>query len=70
MEIVKAKMSKEVYFKIPQNIRNDIEISEVTIDDYDYSDNEKWSEARKESTKAYKKLKEIEFKIRNNEGNN
>lgn len=66
MEIVKAKMSKELYFSLPQDVRDQIDIRDVVPEEYDYSDNELWQIAKKESTKAYKKLKEIEFNIRFN----
>ena len=41
------------------------ELHDILIPDFDYSDNEKWQQAKKESTKAYKELKKLEFDIRN-----
>jgi len=64
-EWVRCEMEKEVFFLIPPDLRKFIEIVNVEPKDFDYSDSEDWKEAKSRSTKAYKKLKEIEFKIRN-----
>lgn len=42
----------------------DYQIKKVDIDGFDYSIYPEWVEARRVSSKAYKKLKEIEYKIR------
>lgn len=44
---------------------DDFQIVGVDEKDFDYSENEAWKLAKEKSTKAYKKLKEIEFNIRN-----
>ncbi len=70
MESVKITISKELFEKLFNNesIKSgEYELHNVDILDYDYSYNEQWQELKRESTKAYKKLKELEFKIRNNE---
>ncbi len=66
MEVVKAKMRKALYFQIPENVRAEIEIQDIEPEEYDYSDDEIWQELRKQSTKAYKKLKEREYNLRHN----
>lgn len=66
MEVIKVKISKDLYFKIPISIRDKMEIQDVEPDDFDYSEDEIWLQLRKESMKAYKKLKEREFNIRHN----
>ncbi len=68
MEVVKLKMDEAIFvdlIKSGQLQFRDVEVIQIEPNDYDYSDNEKWVEAKSASTKAYKKLKEIEFKIRN-----
>tara|TARA_R110000772_G_scaffold208280_1_gene318736 strand:+ start:527 stop:715 length:189 start_codon:yes stop_codon:yes gene_type:complete len=57
-------MSQEVYEQIPVNLRMLIDIQNIEPDTFDYSSDEIWVELKKESTKAYKKLKEREFIIR------
>ena len=42
----------------------DFELVGVDEDSFDYSENEHWKAAKEKSTKAYKQLKEIEFKLR------
>jgi len=44
---------------------NDVDIQQIEPNDFDYSFDTKWQEAKKASSKAFKKLKEIEFKLRN-----
>lgn len=63
-DLVKCEMNQEVYFSIPPEIRSLITIIQVEPKDFDYSDNEKWKQAKYESTKAYKAQKKIEFQIR------
>ena len=66
MEIIKAEFSKELYESLPQLLRDEIDIKNVDEVDFDYSEDEIWQELKKESTKAYKKLKEREFILRHN----
>lgn len=44
---------------------NDFEVIGVDEIGFDYTNNPIWVVAKAESLKSYKKLKEIEFKIRN-----
>lgn len=66
MEIVKCEIPKEIYALIPPILRESINVKDVDVDDYDYSDDETWQLLKKESRKAYTKLKEREFNLRNN----
>jgi len=66
MEIVKCEIPKEIYALIPHILRESINVKDVDVDNYDYSDDEIWRILKKESRKAYIKLKEREFNLRNN----
>jgi len=57
-------MSQEVYEQIPNELRMLIDIQNIEPETFDYSSDEIWLQLKKESTKAYKKLKEREFVIR------
>lgn len=68
MDVVKIKMSEEVFTNLVTSgylSIYDYEIQSKEPEDYDYSSHDEWQQAKKASTKAYKKLKEIEFNIRN-----
>jgi hypothetical protein len=45
------------------NLRK-FKVKKVDVPDFDYSEYPQWIEQRKISTKAYKRLKEIEYNIR------
>jgi len=66
MEIVKANMNKDLYFSLPKEVRDQIDIKAIEPDDFDYSDDERWQALKKKSIKAYKDLKEHEFNLRHN----
>jgi len=66
MNTITFECDESIYLSIPSEIREDISIKTREPKDYDYSTNEKWQEMKRESTKAYKKLKELEYKIRFN----
>lgn len=57
----------ESLFKDGHIKSGEYELHDITIPDYDYSEDENWQKVRSLSLKSYKTLKEIEFKIRNNE---
>lgn len=68
MEIIKLKMDVLIFnglIKSGHLQMSDVDIQQIEPNDFDYSFDTKWQEARKESSKAFKKLKEIEFKLRN-----
>lgn len=66
-EYVNARMSMEVYEMIPYGYRKEIEVK--TVDEAGWEEAYKkdlaWLELKKESRKAYGKLKTREFEIRN-----
>jgi len=67
MEVCKIKISKDVLQMLVDSnaiTTKDFELIGVDENAFDYSDNEVWKAAKEKSTKAYKQLKEIEFKIR------
>jgi len=67
MIFIRADIQEGVYAKIPSELRETFDIIRVEPKDFDYSHDERWKMAKYASTKAYKKLKEIESNIRNNE---
>ncbi len=58
-------MTEEVYNNLPPVLRSEMQVINVEPKDFDYSFSHKWNLAKSESSKAYKKLKKIEFEIRN-----
>ncbi len=67
MEICKIKISKDfLQMLVDSNAitTEDFELVGVDENAFDYSENEHWKAAKEKSTKAYKHLKEIEFKLR------
>lgn len=68
MEICKIKIAKDVLQMLVDSTAittNDFEVIAVDENEFDYTSNEAWVLAKAASVKAYKKLKEIEFNIRN-----
>lgn len=50
-----------------QITESDYSVKKVDVPEFDYSHDKLWNELKAESVKAYKKLKEREFEIRNNQ---
>ena len=68
MEVVKLKIDAVIFKSLIESHVlkiSDVEIQQIEPNDFDYSFDSKWLEARKSSIKAYKKQKEIEYKLRN-----
>lgn len=68
MEIVKIKISKELLQILVDSDAiktEDFELVSVDVVGYDYSNNEAWKIQRDKSNKEYKKLKKLEYEIRN-----
>ncbi len=69
-EIVTIKIHKD---KLQQLIESncfeegEYTLVKVDVDDFDYTSSEVWKAAKDASIKAYKKLKQVEFSIRNNQ---
>ena len=67
MEVVKLKIDVNILTDLVRfgHLKmSDVEIQQIEPDDFDYSFDTKWLEARKASIKAFKKQKEIEYKLR------
>ena len=62
--LIRADIPEGIYSQIPAELRREFSIVNVEPKDYDYSSSEEWKLAKSESTKAFKKLKKIEFNIR------
>lgn len=65
-EFMNLRMMEEDYKNLPPKFRDKIEIKIIDVDGFDYSQDEQWQSLKKESTKAYKKLKNREFELRHN----
>lgn len=69
MEMMTIEMQREQFefFCNLNGLKNetDYRVKSVEVPDFPYSDYEEWNKQKKISVKAYKKLKEIEFNIRN-----
>ena len=65
IEIIKVEMPVSAYSMIPVAVREACTIKAVDVDGIDYSDDPIWQDLKKDSTKAYRKLKEREFELRN-----
>lgn len=67
MEKITIIIDSDAYYNLRDSghiNKNNHEVKYVD-EPYDYSNSEQWKEAKKESDKYFKKLKEIEFSIRN-----
>ena len=59
-------MPQDAFEKIPKELRELIEVQNIEPDDFDYSNDSIWLELKKESSRAYKKLKDRQYKLRHN----
>jgi len=66
LEMLTASMPVEHYHNLSNEDKLAMEIKYVDVKDYDYSDSELWVSQKKVSDKEFKKLKKIEFDLRNN----
>ena len=64
MNILTIEINEEDYILIPREVRERVNIKSNEPKDFDYSEDEVWRGLKKKSVKAYKELKEREFKIR------
>ena len=64
MDKIKAEFSKEFYESLTVNQRNEITISGVDVKAFDYSHDDIWIDLKYKASRAYKKLKEHEYKLR------
>ena len=61
---VSYTMQEKDFLEINPLLREKIQIKTIEPKNYDYSECETWQQLKKETNKAFKKLKEHEFKIR------
>jgi uncharacterized protein YoxC len=60
------RMEEEHYNQLSEDVRQLIEPTKVEVANIDYSKDELWQSLKKESVKAYKKLKDREYDLRMN----
>ena len=60
------RMEEEHYNQLSEDVRLFIEPTKVEVTNIDYSKDELWNSLKKESVKAYKKLKDREYDLRMN----
>lgn len=67
IEYVNVRMTKEVYNSIDKNVKCKIEIRSVFESGWDdeFKKHESYNRLKKESSRLYKELKEMEYIIRN-----
>lgn len=64
MSLVKAEFSQEFYESLTSEQRDEMSVYESTEGKHDYSHDDLWIDLKYKSTRAYKKLKEREYKLR------
>ena len=64
MEKIKAEFSEEFYKSLTNDQRSEITIIGIDIKGFDYSHDDLWIYLKYKATRAYKKLKERENKLR------
>ena len=65
MEVAKVSMQRQLYDSLPTKLKEEMELTSVTVDDYPYQDDVYWQELNRISAKAYKKKKAHEYDLRN-----
>jgi len=63
-EVIKAEFSKEFYEALPDELRKYITVIAADEGKHDYSHDDLWIDLKYTATRAYKKLKEREYKLR------
>ncbi len=63
-EFMKLRMEEQDYRELPPEYREQMTIEVIDVDGFDYSEDDIWKGLKKESDKAFKKLKKREFEIR------
>jgi hypothetical protein len=64
MDNIKAEFSQELYESLPSFLRAEMTVISVDSEEFDYSNDDIWIDLKYKATRAYKKLKEREFKLR------
>lgn len=65
-EFLTFRMEEKHYRELDEKQREVLHIYKVDVEGVDYSNDEQWNVLKKESVKAYKKLKDREYNIRHN----
>lgn len=65
MEMAKVSMQRKLYDSLPAKLKEQMELTIVTVDDYPYQEDIYWQELNKIAAKAYKKKKKHEYDLRN-----
>ena len=60
------RMEEEHYKQLSEDVKKFIEPTKVEVTNLDYSEDKLWQSLKKESVKAYKKLKDREYDLRMN----
>ena len=60
------RMLEQHYEELSEDVRQIIEPTKVEVANVDYSTDELWQSLKRESIKAYKKLKDREYDLRQN----
>ena len=60
------RMEEQYYEQLSEEVRQIIEPTKVEVVNKDYSTDELWCSLKRESMKAYKKLKDREYDLRQN----
>ncbi len=60
------RMLEQHYEELSEDVRQIIEPTKVEVTNIDYSKDELWQSLKRESVKAYKKLKDREYDLRQN----
>ena len=64
MSVIKAEFSEEFYNSLTNEQRSEITINSNDVSDVDYTHDDLWIDLKYKATRAYKKLKEREYKLR------
>ena len=64
MDLIKVKMTMEIYESLTKELRSQMEVEYIEPINYDYQNNTNWLKAKEASSEAYKNLKKIEFDLR------
>ena len=59
-------MEEEYYASLPSDIKENMEVRYINVEGIDYSNDEMWRSLKKESDKAFGKLKDREYDLRHN----
>lgn len=67
---INIRMEEQHYASLPSNVRDKMEVRYVNVEGIDYESDEQWQMLKKESDKAFAKLKDREYDLRHNSEQN